>query len=112
MKAAVLHQRGEAPRFEDFPDPTVGDDQLLIQVKAIALENIDRAVANGSHFASAQFMPNLPAIVGFDGIGALETGELVGFGGIKPPYGSMAEKVVVPKGYTVPTPEGIDAVTM
>jgi NADPH:quinone reductase-like Zn-dependent oxidoreductase len=111
MKAAVLHQFGAPPRYEDFPDPTPGADELLLHVKAVSLENADRAMATGQHYASRQMMPQLPAIAGFDGIGALEDGRLVGFGGLKPPYGSMAERVVIPNGYFVPVPEGVDALT-
>ena len=111
MKAAVLHKFGDSPKYEDFPDPTPGADEILIRVKAVALENVDKAMAEGTHFASQQFLSTLPAIVGFDGIGLLENGRLVGFGGVKAPYGSMAEKTVVPKAYTVPVPEGMEAVT-
>ncbi|QPA32578.1 quinone oxidoreductase family protein [Thermaerobacillus caldiproteolyticus] len=111
MKAAVLHKFGEVPRYEEFPDPVPGPDEVLIQVKAVALENVDKMMAEGKHFASRQFLSQLPAIVGFDGIGELPDGKIVGFGGIKPPYGAMAEKVIVPKANTVPVPEGIDAVT-
>ncbi len=111
MKAAVLHKHGESPKYEDFPDPTPGQDEMVVQVKAVALENVDKAVANGSHYASQQFLPKLPAIVGFDGIGVLDDGKLIGFGGIQPPYGAMAEKVVIPKTHQFPVPEGIDAAT-
>jgi NADPH:quinone reductase-like Zn-dependent oxidoreductase len=111
MKAAVLHQFGETPRYEDFSDPTPQKEKVLIQVKAVALENVDMVMAEGSHFASHQFLSQLPAIVGFDGIGMLEDGKLVGFGGTKAPYGAMAEKTVVPAAYTVDVPEGVDAVT-
>jgi NADPH:quinone reductase-like Zn-dependent oxidoreductase len=109
MKAAVLHHQGSTPIYEDFPDPTPGEDELLVTVKAVALENVDKAMANGSHYASQQFLPKLPAIVGFDGIGMLEDGKLIGFGGIKPPYGAMAEKVVIPRTHQVPIPDGIEA---
>ena len=111
MKAAVLHQFGESPKFEDFPDPTPSEGQILIHVKAVALENVDKVMAEGSHFASRQFLSTLPAIVGFDGIGRLVDGQLVGFGGVKAPYGAMAEKTVIPAGYHVPVPDGVDAVT-
>lgn len=111
MKAAVLHQFGQAPRYEDFPDPVPGPDELLVHVKAVALENVDKMMAAGSHFASRQFLANLPAVVGLDGIGMLEDGSLVGLGGVKPPYGAMAEKTMIPKTHTVPIPEGVDAVT-
>jgi NADPH2:quinone reductase len=110
MKAAVLHKFGETPKFEDFPDPTPGEGQIVVHVKAVALENVDKVMAEGSHFASQQFLSTLPAIVGFDGIGMLEDGRLVGFGGVKSPYGAMAEKTVIPEGYYVPVPEGVDAV--
>src|SRR5215470_5795607 len=111
MKAAVLRNYGEAPHYEDFPDPVPGDGDSLIHVKAVELANVDKAMAKGTHYASGQFLPSLPAIVGFDGIGMSEDGKLVGFGGMKPPYGSMAEKVVVPKTHQVPIPDGIDPAT-
>lgn len=111
MKAAVLHNFGEIPQYEEFPDPIPDENEVLIDVKAVALENVDKLMSSGTHFASRQFLTSLPAIVGFDGIGALPDGRLVGFGGVKAPYGAMAEKTVVPKAYTVPIPEGVDAVT-
>lgn len=109
MKAAVLHKLGETPLYEDFPDPVPGEDEVIVDVKAVALENVDKAVADGSHFSSGQFFPKLPAIVGFDGIGRLPDGKLVGFGGMTPPYGAMAKKAVVKKTFTVPVPEGVEA---
>jgi len=111
MKAAVLHKFGDIPRYEDFPVPVPNQDEVLIKVKAIAFENIHKMMAEGEHFARHQFLTELPAIVGFDGIGELSNGQLVGFGGTKAPYGSMAEKTVVPKTNTISIPEGVDAVT-
>lgn len=112
MKAAVLHQLGEAPTYEEFPDPTPGEGEVLIKVRAVALENVDKAMAAGDHFASQQFLATLPAIPGFDGIGELADGHLVGFGGTQAPYGAMAEMTKVPEANTVPAPEGIDAVSL
>src|SRR6185312_13958956 len=109
MKAAVLHAFGEAPRYEEFAEPTPGPDDIVLQVRAVALENFDRALARGSHYSTNQLMPTLPAILGTDGIGQREDGELVGFGGMRPPYGSMAERAVIPKPYTAPIPAGVDA---
>jgi len=109
MKAAVLHNFGEIPHYEEFPDQTPGSGDIVIQVKAVALENVDKAIAKGTHYSSATFFPRFPAIVGHSGIGALPDGTLAGFGGIKNPYGAMAEKVVVPQGYYAPVPQGIDA---
>jgi NADPH:quinone reductase-like Zn-dependent oxidoreductase len=111
MKAAVLHKLGKYPMYEDFPDPTPKDGEMLVRVKAVALENIDRAMARGTHYASRQFLPQLPAIIGSDGIGALEDGKLIGFGGMRPPYGAMAELAIIPQAHQVPVPEGVDAAT-
>jgi NADPH2:quinone reductase len=111
MKAAVLHKFGKAPRYEDFADPAPGQDEIVIQVKAVALENIDRAMAKGTHFSTRQFLPHLPAILGTDGIGQTGDGQLIGFGGMRPPYGSMAERAAIPSAYQVPVPDGVDAVT-
>ncbi len=109
MKAAVLHHFGDVPRYEDFPDPTPGENETLVAVKAVPLENVDKFIAAGKHYAARQFLPSLPAIVGFDGIGMREDGTLIGFGGIKPPYGALAEKVAIQ--YAIPIPDGVDAVT-
>src|SRR6266540_1972574 len=64
-------------------------------------------IAAGTHFASKQFMAQVPAIPGFDGVGTLPDGTLVGFGNTKPPYGALAEKAVVAESNVVPAPEGI-----
>jgi len=108
MKAAVLHQFGSMPRYEDFPDPVAGDGEVVVEVKAVAVENVDKAVAAGTHFATSQFLPRLPAIVGFDGIGALPDGTLVGFARPRPPYGALAERTVVAMTNTIPAIVGID----
>src|SRR5699024_1618790 len=68
-------------------------------------------MAAGEHFASEQFLSDLPVIVGFDGIEVRPDGKLVGFGGTKAPCGAMAEKTVVPKQNTILIPEGVHAVT-
>ncbi len=111
MKAAVLHNFGELPRYEDFPDPISEKDWIEIKVKAVALENVDKDMAAGKHFASLQFLPILPAIVGFDGVGVAEDGRLVSFRGMKAPYGAMAEKAVVPAANVQPIPDWTDAIT-
>lgn len=108
MKAAVLHEVGGVPRYEDFPDPVAGEGEVLIEVKAVAVENIDRMIAAGTHFASRQFMAQLPAIPCFDGVGTLPDGTLVGFGNTRAPYGALGEKTVVAESNVVPAPEGID----
>ena len=109
MKAAVLHELGGVPRYEDFPDPAAGEGEVVIDVKAVAVENVDKMVAAGTHYAGDRFVAELPAIPGFDGAGTLPDGTLVGFGNTRAPYGALAEKTVVSSDAVGPMPEGIDA---
>ena len=91
-----------------MPDPEPGPGDAVIEVRAVALENTDRAIAAGTHYASHRMMPALPAVVGTSGIGVRDDDALVGFGDLRPPYGAMAERVVMPRAHAVPIPDGVD----
>jgi len=111
MKAAVLHEFGSVPRYEDFEDPIAGAGDLMVHVNAVPLENFDKLAAQGVHYASRHMFPQFPAIVGHSGVGTLPDGRLIAFGGTRPPFGTMAEKAILPKeygAYASPVPEGID----
>jgi NADPH:quinone reductase-like Zn-dependent oxidoreductase len=110
MKAAVLHELGGIPRYEDFPDPVAGEGEVIVDVKAVAVENVDKMVASGQHYASGQFTSRLPVIPGFDGVGALPDGRIVGFGMPRLPYGALAEKTVVATDAVGPIQDGLDPV--
>ncbi len=105
MKAAVLHELGQPPRFEDFADPTAGKDEAFIRVLAASLKMVDRQLASGSHYASTH---QLPIICGVDGLGTIEDGTRVFFGGPRRPYGAMAEYTVAPRAFCFPVPAEID----
>lgn len=105
MKAAVLHTLGEPPRFEDFPEPQPGQDEVLVRIKAASLKNIDRLMASGSHYDSHR---QLPVVCGIDGVGVLDDGRRVYCGGSRPPYGMMAEQTIVSKAFCLPVPDGLD----
>jgi NADPH:quinone reductase-like Zn-dependent oxidoreductase len=112
MKAAVIHAFGDVPQYEEFPDPTFDPGDTLIRVHAVVLENFDKMTAAGKHYASNHLFPTFPAVVGHSGVGTLADGTLVSFGGVKPPYGTMAEKAVVPQHYAQyisPVPRGVAA---
>jgi NADPH2:quinone reductase len=108
MKAAVVDRVGGVPECRDVPEPPVGDGEVLVAVVAVAVENVDRAIVGGTHYTAAEFQAVLPAVPCFDGIGRLPDGTTVGFGGLKPPRGALAERVVVPVTHTVPVPDGIE----
>lgn len=60
----------------------------------MVLENFDKMAVAGTHFSSQHMLPSFPAIPGHHGVGTLPDGSLVTFGGVKAPYGSMAEKAI------------------
>jgi NADPH:quinone reductase-like Zn-dependent oxidoreductase len=105
MKAAVLHELGKVPRCEDFAEPTAGTDEAIVRVRSASLKAIDKQLAGGSHYASPR---ELPVVCGTDGVGDLEDGTRVFFGGPRRPYGAMAERTVVPRAYCFPVPSGLD----
>lgn len=105
MKAAVLHMLGSAPRYEDFPDPQPGEDEVVVHVRAASLKNVDKAMASGSHYDSHRA---LPVVCGVDGVGVLYDGTRVFCGGARQPYGMMAEQTVVSRRRCLPVPDGID----
>lgn len=107
MHAAVVDEIGGVPRYRVLADPVAGDGEVVVAVEAVAVENVDRAIVAGTHFTATPFIENLPAIPCFDGIGRLPDGSLVGFGGLTPPHGALAEYAVVPAAYTTPIPHGI-----
>jgi NADPH:quinone reductase-like Zn-dependent oxidoreductase len=104
MKAAVLHNFGKTPRYEDFADPIADAGETLVQIKAAVLENFDKLVANGIHYSSKHMFPSFPAIAGHSAIAMTPEGKLVGIGMIAGPYGAFAEKAVVK--HFMPIPEG------
>jgi NADPH2:quinone reductase len=107
MYAAVLHAIGAAPRHEEFPEPVISDrlSEAIVHVHAASLKPVDKQMASGSHYASHR---DLPCVCGSDGVGHLDDGQRVFFGGPRPPYGAMAQRTVVPRALTFPVPENVD----
>ncbi len=108
MKAAVVHTFGQPPRFEDFPEPQVKPDHVLVHIRAAGLHPIVKGLASGRHYGSTDVLPFIP---GVDGVGALEDGTRVFFGMTEPPYGTLAERAAVPRQMCMPLPESLDDIT-
>lgn len=105
MKAAVVYQRGEFPRYTDFPDPAVKNDgELLITMKAAAIKHFDKGTASGKHYTAGNEQYTA-TVIGGDGVGLLEDGTRVFAIGIS---GMIAEKAIIDKRRMVALPEGID----
>ena len=105
MRAAVVRAIGEAPRCEEFREPLAGEGEALVQVRAASLKPIDRQLSSGAHFAASR---ELPLVCGTDGVGTLSDGQRVFFGGVRAPFGAMAERAVAPRAFCFAVPEGLD----
>ena len=107
MRAAVQHTIGTVPRSEEFPEPVIDDKdgEVIVHVHAASLKPVDKQLASGSHYASRG---EFPRVCGTDGVGHLDDGRRVFFGGPRPPHGAMAQRTVVPRAFTFPLPENVD----
>lgn len=104
MKAAVMYQKGELPKYVDFPEPKVqNEDEVLVTVKAVAIKHFDKGTASGKHYSS-----DVPAtggrVIGGDGVCFLEDGTRVYGMGLS---GMLAEKATIKKDRMVKLPEGL-----
>ena len=105
LRAAVLHEHGATPRVGDFEDPREQSGCALVSVSAAGLHHLDLHKASGSFYMGP---PPLPSVVGTDGVGRLEDGTRVYFDESVPPYGSMAERTLVPREALLPLADGVD----
>lgn len=102
MKAAVLEQLGTTPIFKDFEEPKASENELIINIKAASIKNLDKLRASGTHYASYK---EVPVVVGIDGVGILEDGTWVYAQGIT---GTIAEKAIISADRYTILPKNID----
>ncbi len=59
MHAAVLRAIGTVPRYEEFPEPVIGnkDGEVIVRVQAASLKPVDKQLASGSHYAVRGELP-------------------------------------------------------
>lgn len=104
MKAAVVYKKGELPQYAEFAEPMIqNDNQVILNVKAVAVTNLDKGKASGKHYSSEEGNPG-GFLIGSDAVGLLEDQTRVYARGIN---GTIAEKVLIDKNILVPLPEGI-----
>ena len=114
MKAVQVHEFGDESvlRYEDVPEPEIGPDEVLISVRASALNRGDIGRRSGA-FRGPAAAP-LPLIIGWDVAGdVLSIGANVT--GLRPgqrvvsllPSGGYAEQAAAPAQLTLPIPDGL-----
>ena len=77
MKAVRIHEHGgpEVLRYEDAPEPKIRPDQVLVKVRACALNHLDLFIRGGLPGLQLE----MPHILGSDASGeVVETGEVAG----------------------------------
>lgn len=108
MKAAIVRGAGQPPVYGDFDEPAPNADEKRVSVSAAAISQIVKSRAAGTHYsASGRF----PFVVGIDGVGRLDDGTRVYFVLPRMPFGSMAERTVVPAARCIALPDGLDDAT-
>jgi NADPH2:quinone reductase len=105
MKAAILRSHGSVPEVGEFREPAAGEGEALIEVSAGGMNPVEIAIASGGFYG---LRPELPSVVGREGVGRLDDGTRVFFPACVAPFGSFAERTVVPATGTVPLPTAVD----
>ena len=105
MRAAIVPQAGKAPVYGELKEPVPSPGESHIVVTAAALSPVVKARASGTHYSSSG---DFPIGVAIDGVGRLDDGSRVHFFLPRAPYGSMAEKVVVPSSQCTIVPNGLN----
>ena len=114
MKAVVLHEYGPPKnlKYEDVPDPTPGEGEVLVRIAATSVNPIDYKLRSG---AAHEYYPlELPAILGHDIAGTVRqlgegvTGFAPGDHVIAIGEKTYAELVVVKATDLAHLPDGLD----
>ena len=104
MKAAVIDELGQVPRLREVPDPEVPEGRVLARVRAVAVKNIERMLAAGTHYGSKGL--TMPAQLGVDAVAELPDGRRV-YTGAAPPAGTLAEYLPVDPRRALEIPAGV-----
>jgi NADPH2:quinone reductase len=102
MRAVVVREYGKGPVLSEVADPAGPAADVL----AASLNPIDIAVAAG---LNPFRRPELPLVLGLDGVARRADGSLVHFFQPAPPHGAFAELVPLAEAETVSLPDGLDA---
>ena len=105
MYAAVVNVLGQSPQYQQFPEPEAGAGEVVVQMRAVGLHPVVKAIASGKHYSSKGEVPVIP---GVDGVGVLDNGDLVYCAAARKPYGTMAERTIVNPAVCVPLPQGLE----
>jgi NADPH2:quinone reductase len=123
MKAVTFPDFGEPPALREVPEPSPGDDELLVRVQSSSANPVDNAIAAG--MLKDMLEHEFPVVLGRDYAGVVEQvgsavtryaagDEVFGFVPHADPAvhdGSWAELVTVREDRCARKPEGVDVAT-
>jgi NADPH:quinone reductase-like Zn-dependent oxidoreductase len=105
MKAAVIINNDDLPKYIDIEEPVIQNhDELLVTVKAAAIKPIDKIIARREQFSPDRKI-YYPIVAGIDGVGLLPDGTNVYAIGVS---GMFAEKAIIKKNSVIKLPNGLD----
>jgi NADPH:quinone reductase-like Zn-dependent oxidoreductase len=103
VRAAVVGTPDATPVYADFPDPEQRPGREPLRLVGAGLHHVVRGLAAGRHYGSNGGYPLVP---GVDAVARTGDGRLVYTGLARPPWGTMAERLVTP--FEVELPAGAD----
>lgn len=103
MRAAIISERFGTPMVQDVAEPDAEDSTVKIRVQAAGLQPTDLLRANGLYKT-----PEVPYIIGGEGVGIGPDGKRVYFGHSIARSGAFAEWTIVPTQEVWPLPDDID----
>ena len=110
MKAAVVTEFSQPPRYEDFPDPVARNKgEEVVEVLAAGLHPRVRSQAGGFHYTSTGELPLVP---GIDAVVRDSKGEIRYAILDDTTLGTMADRTVIELARSVVLPDTIDPVVV
>ena len=71
MKAAIVKELGSSPVYADFAEPIPENAEVLITVKAAALNHLTKGRASSRHYSAAGMLPLVAGAVSVTAVAAL-----------------------------------------
>src|SRR4051812_3802178 len=104
MRAAVVHEVGTFPVFDDFKEPQPDDGHEVAEVVVAGLNPVDLFIVAGRYGPV-----DPPFVAGLEGIARVGGGRRVYFNGVPKPFGSMAAEAPIDPSTSFDVPDGLDA---
>jgi NADPH:quinone reductase-like Zn-dependent oxidoreductase len=102
MKAVVLRKLGE-PEIGEFQSPSATASQEVVNVSAAGIGPADRIVSAG---LVPVLMPELPSVVGKEGVGRMD-GKRIYFDSPISPFGAFGEQALIDPATAIDVPENV-----